>query len=186
MDTGPDYAAWTSGDFHPVGADYPELLAELILRIIDRDMSSENKLQRVSNQRLFIPIVALVPFVLLTSAYIELGWSLSDLKGQIYFAMSALLLTVYWWLPFGLFPKSHKESIEFDRERLRVIRGEKSWTGRWSEWQAFKVEMVISQVGYNCCLIFYGRDGKEFSFYFRNLMASEIERFLEGAPLVKR
>lgn len=156
------------------------------MRIIDRDMSSENKLQRVSNQRLFVPIVALIPFFLLISAYVEQGWSLSDLKGQIYLAVSALLLTVYWWLPSGLFPKSFKESIEFDRERFRVIRGEKSWTGSWSEWQAFKVEMVVSQVGYNCCLIFYGHDGKEFSFYFRNLMASEIERFLEGTRLVKR
>ena len=149
-------------------------------------MSSENKLQRVRNQRLFVPIVALIPFFLLTSAYIELGWSLSDLKGQIYFGVSALLLTVYWWLPSGLFPKSFKESIEFDQKSLQIVRGKQVWRGNLSDWQAFKVEMVVSQLGYNCCLIFYGREGKEFSFYFRNLMASEIERFLEGARLVKR
>ncbi|HCG77934.1 MAG: hypothetical protein CMH95_05655 [Oceanospirillaceae bacterium] len=156
-----------------------------MLKVRDRDMPSKIRLQRVSDQRLFIAIAAVVPLFFITLAYVEQGWSLFDPKGQICIAVSALLLTAYWWLPSGFFPKSHRESIEVDQKSLQIVRGKQVWRGNFSDWQAFKVEMVVSQLGYNCCLIFYGREGKEFSFYFRNFMASEIERFLKDTPLRK-
>jgi len=108
------------------------------------DMPSENRIQRNSNQRLFVVIVAVVLVYFINSTYIEKGWNLSDLEGQICIAASALLLTIYWWLPSNLFPKSYTEAIVFDQQGLQIFRGAKVWKGCFSDWHAFKVDTVAS------------------------------------------